>query len=98
MWVPHYSDSTILCTLDPTGVVTLSQNTPRYPQCPQIRNKKFEDTDTFAQFTFLEVAKYPSLSNLKALTLPNPNHNLNPAPDPVSERPGNTALPANQKE
>lgn len=47
-------------------------------------NKKFKDTDTFPQFTFLEVAKYPSLSNLKALTLPNPNLNLNLAPDPGS--------------
>lgn len=70
---------------------------PRYAQCPQIMNMKFEDTDTFSQFTFLEVAEYPHLSKLKALTLPNPNHNLNTAPAPGSERPGNAALPANQK-
>lgn len=98
MWVPRYSDCTIPYLLNPTGIVTLSQNMPRYPQCPQIMNKKFEDTDIFPQFIFLEVAKYPNLSKLKALTLPNPNHNLNPAPDPGSERPGNPALPANQKE
>lgn len=48
-------------------------------------NNEFEDSDTVPQFTFLEIAKYHSPSKLKALTLPNPSHNLHPDLDPDSK-------------
>jgi len=48
-------------------------------------NNEFEDSDTVPQFTFLEIAKYHSPSKLKALTPPNPSHNLHPDLDPESK-------------